>query len=188
MQRILLEWFVYTMANAVTMGFIGRGFQMFGATVNTEYIVTYMLIGSILWGYLSLLFEITAETVAWERWEETIEYTFMAPISRITHLVSMSVYSIIYGIIRSGVILLEGNSGSPYFSGGTVDVLRCLLRGRSATKMDANGSPFFTCNLCFKRHSRSYSRRFRGEEPMAYLLSSTLDGRLLHTSWAVDIS
>lgn len=101
-----LVWFVYTMANAVTMGFIGRGFQMFGATVNTEYIVTYMLIGSILWGYLSLLFEITAETVAWERWEETIEYTFMAPISRITHLVSMSVYSIIYGIIRSGVILL----------------------------------------------------------------------------------
>ena len=39
-----LVWFVYTMANAVTMGFIGRGFQMFGATVNTEYIVTYMLL------------------------------------------------------------------------------------------------------------------------------------------------
>ncbi len=29
----------------------------------------------------TLSFEILTETVAWERWEGTIEYTFMAPLS-----------------------------------------------------------------------------------------------------------
>lgn len=97
---------VYTVANSVTMGFIGKGVESFsGATLDTSYLILYMLLGSILWGYLSILFEIVAETVAWERWEETIEYTFMAPIHRANHLLSVCVYAILYGIIRSGLIL-----------------------------------------------------------------------------------
>ncbi len=97
---------VYTVANSVTMGFIGKGVEAFsGATLDTSYLILYMLLGSILWGYLSILFEIVAETVAWERWEETIEYTFMAPIHRANHLLSVCVYAILYGIIRSGLIL-----------------------------------------------------------------------------------
>lgn len=99
-------FFVYTVANSVTMGFIGKGIENFsGAIVNVNYLILYMLIGSILWGYLSILFEIVAETVAWERWEETIEYTFMAPVSRATHLLSVCLFSIFYGLIRSGLIL-----------------------------------------------------------------------------------
>ncbi len=83
---------VYTVANSVTMGFIGKGVESFsGATLDTSYLILYMLLGSILWGYLSILFEIVAETVAWERWEETIEYTFMAPIHRANHLLSVCV-------------------------------------------------------------------------------------------------
>lgn len=97
---------VYTVANSVTMGFIGKGVESFsGTTLDTSYLILYMLLGSILWGYLSILFEIVAETVAWERWEETIEYTFMAPIHRANHLLSVCVYAILYGIIRSGLIL-----------------------------------------------------------------------------------
>ncbi len=99
-------FFVYTVANSVTMGFIGKGVEAFsGVTLDTNYLILYMLLGSILWGYLSILFEIVAETVAWERWEETIEYTFMAPIRRANHLLSVCAYAIIYGIIRSGLIL-----------------------------------------------------------------------------------
>ncbi len=99
-------FFVYTVANSVTMGFIGKGVEAFsGATLDTNYLILFMLLGSILWGYLSILFEIVAETVAWERWEETIEYTFMAPIRRANHLLSVCAYAIIYGIIRSGFIL-----------------------------------------------------------------------------------
>jgi len=102
-----LVFFVYTVANSVTMGFIGKGIERFGNTqFDTSYLILYMLIGSILWGYLSILFEIIAETVAWERWEETIEYTFMAPIRRSTHLLSTCLFSVVYGILRSGAMLL----------------------------------------------------------------------------------
>jgi len=79
---------------------------MTGQTINTSYWIMYMLLGSILWGYLSIVFQIVSETVSWERWEETIEYTFMAPIRRITHLLSVCGYAVIYGLIRSGIILL----------------------------------------------------------------------------------
>ncbi|HOY25549.1 MAG: ABC transporter permease [Thermotogaceae bacterium] len=102
-----LVFFVYTIANSVTMGFIGKGIEAFSGTkLDTSYLILYMLLGSILWGYLSILFEIVAETVAWERWEETIEYTFMAPVRRATHLLSTCGYAILYGILRSGLILL----------------------------------------------------------------------------------
>lgn len=99
-------FFLYTIANSITMGFIGKGVEAFsGTAVDTNYLILYMLIGSILWGYLSILFEIVAETVAWERWEETIEYTFMAPVRRPTHLLSTCGYAILYGLLRSVVIL-----------------------------------------------------------------------------------
>lgn len=102
-----LVFLVYTIANSVTIGFIGRGVESItGTSINTEYYVLYMLLGSILWGYLSILFEIISETVSWERWEETIEYTFMAPVHRATHLLSVCGYAIIYGILRSSIILI----------------------------------------------------------------------------------
>ncbi len=102
-----LVFFVYTVANSVTMGFIGKGVENFsGVVIDTQHLIMYMLLGSILWGYLSVLFEVVAETVAWERWEETIEYTFMAPVSRATHLLSVCGFSIFYGLLRSGLILL----------------------------------------------------------------------------------
>jgi ABC-2 type transport system permease protein len=102
-----LVFLVYTIANSVTIGFIGRGVESItGTSIDTTYYVLYMLLGSILWGYLSILFEIISETVTWERWEETIEYTFMAPIHRATHLLSVCGYAIIYGLIRSSIILL----------------------------------------------------------------------------------
>ena len=41
------------------------------------------------------------ETVAWERWEGTIEYTFMAPLSRAMHLAGQGVFAILYGIVRA---------------------------------------------------------------------------------------
>ena len=41
------------------------------------------------------------ETVAWERWEGTIEYTFMAPLSRAMHLVGTGVFAVLYGLVRA---------------------------------------------------------------------------------------
>ena len=42
----------------------------------------YLLIGTTMWSYLSAVFDVVAETIAWERWEGTIEYTLMAPVPR----------------------------------------------------------------------------------------------------------
>ena len=38
------------------------------------------------------------ETVAWERWEGTIEYTFMAPLSRAMHLAGAGFFAVLYGL------------------------------------------------------------------------------------------
>ena len=67
---------------------------------------TILLIGAVVWAYLGIIFEILTETVAWERWEGTIEYTFMAPLSRPIHLFGMGAFAIVYGVIRA--VLLFG--------------------------------------------------------------------------------
>ena len=54
---------------------------------------TVLLIGAVIWAYLGMIFEILTETVAWERWEGTIEYTFMAPLSRPVHLTGMGIFA-----------------------------------------------------------------------------------------------
>lgn len=102
-----LVWLVYTVANSVTIGFIGKGIeQLTNTKIDTSYWIMYMLLGSILWGYLAVIFEIVSQIVSWERWEETIEYTFMAPVKRITHMLSVCLYAIIYGFLRSVLVLL----------------------------------------------------------------------------------
>lgn len=98
---------IYTAANSVTIGFIGKGIELLTKSkLDTSYWIMYMLLGSILWGYLANIFETVSQIVSWERWEETIEYTFMAPVKRITHMLSICTYGVIYGFLRSVVVLL----------------------------------------------------------------------------------
>ncbi len=91
-------WLVYTIMNALTIGFIGVGVG--GTSQEVAYITTFLLIGSMVWSYLSMIFDLLSETVSWERWEGTIEYTFMSPASRVTQLLGMGVYAILYGMVR----------------------------------------------------------------------------------------
>jgi ABC-2 type transport system permease protein len=101
-----LVWLVYTTVNAMSITFIGAGVeQVSGARVDTGALMTYLLVGALIWSYLSMLFDVLSETVQWERWEGTIEYTFMSPTSRVTHLLGMGLYAVIYGVIRTAVIL-----------------------------------------------------------------------------------
>jgi ABC-2 type transport system permease protein len=101
-----LVWLAYTTANAMSIGFIGLGVEQSSATADDTRITTFLLIGAMIWSYLSMLFDILSETVSWERWEGTIEYTFMAPASRATHLIGTSIYAVIYGVIRTAVMFL----------------------------------------------------------------------------------
>ncbi|MBA3642643.1 MAG: ABC transporter permease [Chloroflexia bacterium] len=99
-----LVWLVYTTANALSIGFIGVAAQQSAET--TSQFTTFLLIGTLIWSYLSMLFDILSETVSWERWEGTIEYTFMSPASRATHLIGTSIYAVIYGIVRMIIMLV----------------------------------------------------------------------------------
>jgi ABC-2 type transport system permease protein len=90
----------------LSVTFIGAGMERIsGQAVDTNHLILYLLIGTLVWGYLSVVFEIVAETIQWERWEGTIEYTLMAPVSRFTHLVGMTLFSLLYGFMQTGIIL-----------------------------------------------------------------------------------
>jgi ABC-2 type transport system permease protein len=101
-----IAFFVWTVANTLTIVFIGEGVEATGGSVDVERLTTTLLVGAVVWAYLGVIFEILTETVAWERWEGTIEYTFMAPLSRPVHLFGMGLFAIVYGIVRA--ILLFG--------------------------------------------------------------------------------
>jgi ABC-2 type transport system permease protein len=121
-----LAWFLYTVANTLTIVFIAKGVEAGGyhLDVNREMII--LLIGAVVWSYLGLVFEIETETVAWERWEGTIEYTFMAPLSRPAHLLGMGAFAVLYGVVRTvalfGLValMLGVQFGSPDFVTATV--------------------------------------------------------------------
>ncbi|WP_067933903.1 ABC transporter permease [Alicyclobacillus kakegawensis] len=92
----------YNVINALTIGLIG--YQVPAGQRNTT--ILYLVIGALLWGYLSILFDEVANSISYERWEGTIEYTFMAPIRRLTHLLGTCLYGVTYGIARTLVVLV----------------------------------------------------------------------------------
>jgi ABC-2 type transport system permease protein len=101
-----VAFFLWTVANTLTIVFIAKGIPAVGGTIDVERVTTILLVGAVIWAYLGIIFEILTETVAWERWEGTIEYTFMAPLSRPVHLLGMGVFAIGYGVVRA--VLLFG--------------------------------------------------------------------------------
>src|SRR5207237_5877187 len=80
-----IAFFFWTAANTLTIVFITKGVVAEGGSVNIDRLTTILLIGAVIWSYLGIVFELLIETVAWERWEGTIEYTFMAPLTRAVH-------------------------------------------------------------------------------------------------------
>ena len=91
-------WLAYTIANALAVAFIGVGAgAITGQEVNTDYFVLYLVIGTLVWHFLSVVFDSLSEVIAWERWEGTIEYTFMAPVHRMTHMAGQTMFSLTYG-------------------------------------------------------------------------------------------
>jgi ABC-2 type transport system permease protein len=99
-----LAFLVWTIANTLTIVFIARGVDLTPAAQNE--LETKLLVGGVIWAYLGIIFEIVTETVAWERWEGTIEYTFMAPLSRPVHLIGMGLYAVLYGMLRAAAIFV----------------------------------------------------------------------------------
>ena len=101
-----LAFFVWTVANTLTIVFIAKGIEATGGSIDVEQTTTALLIGAVVWAYLGIIFEFITETVAWERWEGTIEYTFMAPLSRAMHLGGSGVFAVLYGLVRASLLFV----------------------------------------------------------------------------------
>ena len=103
-------WFVYSLVSVMSIGYLATGLSTLAgasaSSVNVKTTQLYLLAGAVLWSYLSLVFMEVAYAIGWERWEGTIEYTFMAPIRRITHLLGVSAFAVLYGIARTAVVVV----------------------------------------------------------------------------------
>lgn len=93
-----VAFLVYAVAGALAVSLIGRD------QANTRLLMT-LVIGAVFWNYLSVVFSFIAETVAWERWEGTLEYTFMAPVRRYAQMLGSTLYAVAYGLIHTVVVL-----------------------------------------------------------------------------------
>ncbi|MFN2265079.1 MAG: ABC transporter permease, partial [Anaerolineales bacterium] len=93
-----------------SVSFIGLGMEYLGGStgveINGSFLVLYLVIGTLVWRYLSTIFYWITEIISIERWEGTIEYTLMAPIRRFTHMSGQTLFSVVYSLITTGLILL----------------------------------------------------------------------------------
>lgn len=103
-----LVWITYNIVNGLAVTFIAAsadkvipGFHPTQVQINTS--ILYLLIGTSIWTYLSVCFDNVAETVTLEKWEGTIEYTFMAPIQRITQMLGTSAYAVLHGLLLTAI-------------------------------------------------------------------------------------
>jgi len=102
-----LVWLVYLIVNALSVTYIGASAELItGATINVNFLILYLLIGTSVWSYLSVTFDGVTDIINMERWEGTIEYTFMAPISRFTHLIGSCWYAVVHGLLFTFIQLI----------------------------------------------------------------------------------
>lgn len=102
-----LVWLVYSIANSLSVSYIGLGMESLGGGQNVDgrYLVLYLVVGTLVWRYLSLIFYWITDLIGIERWEGTIEYTLMAPIRRLTHMAGQTFFAVIYSLFFTGIIL-----------------------------------------------------------------------------------
>lgn len=105
-----IVWLVYSVADSLAVSFIGLGMGVItgaqNANLDTHYLVLYLLIGTLVWRFLSSIFYWMTNLINIERWEGTIEYTLMAPIHRLTHMAGQTLFAVGYSLFFTGVILV----------------------------------------------------------------------------------
>jgi ABC-2 type transport system permease protein len=88
----------YALVNSAAIALIGVAAGDYQLTLT-------LVVGALLWNFLSVLFTEISQSIAYERWEGTLEYTFMAPVSRTIHLFGVSLYAMIYSVVRIVVVV-----------------------------------------------------------------------------------
>jgi ABC-2 type transport system permease protein len=102
-----IVWLVYGVVNTLAITFIAKQLSdegvLSGARAND--LVLFLLIGTLVWAYLSAVLDDISLVITWERWEGTIEHTLMAPVPRVAHLLGTAVFGVLHAIARTTLIM-----------------------------------------------------------------------------------
>ncbi|MGI6296834.1 MAG: ABC transporter permease [Armatimonadota bacterium] len=131
LQRRYFSWMIvfmfYSLVSSATVALIGVAAKDFRLTLN-------LVLGVLLWSFLSTMFSEIANSIAYERWEGTLEYTFMAPVSRLVHLLGVSLFAIFFAMVLGVVIVFGLSLFMPLSFSGTnwPGILLVLVSGSMA--------------------------------------------------------
>ena len=100
-------WLVYGVVNTLAVTFIGKQLTEEGAVSGrrADDLVLFLLVGTLVWAYLSAVLDDISLVVTWERWEGTIEHTLMAPVPRAAHLIGTAAFGVLHGLVRTSLIM-----------------------------------------------------------------------------------
>jgi ABC-2 type transport system permease protein len=102
-----ITFLIYTIAQSCSVVYISDTVgRVSHQNVDPRPITLYLAIGALTWSYMANLFMAIAESVQWERWEGTIEYSMMAPISILTYILGSCLFGVIYGLVRTAAVLV----------------------------------------------------------------------------------
>jgi ABC-2 type transport system permease protein len=94
-----VAFLVYAVAGALSVSLIGQ-------SVGSRRLLMSLVVGAVFWNYLSVVFQSIGDTITWERWEGTLEYTMMAPVRRSVQLLGSAMYAVVYGLIHTTILLI----------------------------------------------------------------------------------
>jgi ABC-2 type transport system permease protein len=100
-------WLVYGVVNTLAITFIAKQLTREGVVTGdaARRLLLFLLIGTLVWAYLSAVLDDISLVVTWERWEGTIEHTLMAPVPRVAHLVGTAVFGVLHAFVRTTLIM-----------------------------------------------------------------------------------
>jgi ABC-2 type transport system permease protein len=100
--RRYISWVIvfnfYALTTSATVALIGVAAGDYKLTLT-------LVVGALQWNFLSVLYNEIAMSIGYERWEGTLEYTFMAPVPRFVHLMGLSLYSLCNSIVQTLIVL-----------------------------------------------------------------------------------
>ena len=110
-----IVWLVYGVVNTLAVTFIATEAGRSGVVnaVQERRLTLFLLIGTLVWAYLSAILDDMSLVITWERWEGTIEHTLMAPVPRLWHLLGMSAFGVLHALLRTAAIMA---CSLPFFS------------------------------------------------------------------------
>src|SRR6476619_2656407 len=103
-----IVWLVYGVVNTLAITFIAKQLTTEGIVSGRQAndLLLFLLIGTLVWAYLSAVLDDISLVITWERWEGTIEHTLMAPVPRVAQLIGTAVFGVLHALMRTTLIML----------------------------------------------------------------------------------